>query len=63
MRRVVLTTSVSVHAASDEMVYSIERPGSILRDNRRLPRNSPEVQAVVKKRPMASDVALIAHLR
>ena len=52
-----------MHAASDEMVYSIERPGSILRDNRRLPRNSPEVQAVLKKRRMASDVALIAHLR
>jgi Phage tail lysozyme/Putative peptidoglycan binding domain len=60
--RVVLAPSVAVHAASDEVVYSFERPGAILRDNRRLPRTSPEVQAVFRARRQHSDTALKAYL-
>ncbi len=41
VRRVVLTTSVGVHAASDEMVYSFERPGAILRRQSETPAYQP----------------------
>ncbi len=47
---VVTNPSTTVDAASDEVVYNFEVPGSILENNAKLPRSDPRVQAVFAAR-------------
>ncbi len=59
---VVRKPDVTVEAASDEIVYSFEIPGSILdENNKRLPRDHSRVQKVFAERREHSRRALKAH--
>lgn len=47
---VVSAPDVTLNAASDDIVYRFEIPGSILSGGKKLPRDDPKVQAVFKQR-------------
>ncbi|MDQ3870337.1 MAG: phage tail tip lysozyme, partial [Chloroflexota bacterium] len=56
---VLTSPAVTAEAASDEVVYRFEVPGSVLDENRRLrPRSDPGVQAVFEERRRFSQQAL-----
>lgn len=59
---VVTNPTVTVHDASDEVVYSFEVPGSVLDGaGGKLPRSAPGVQAVFRERRAFADRALRLH--
>ncbi len=62
VQAVVSRPDVTVDDASDEVVYSFEKPGSILdEDGKRQPRTNPAVQAVFSARRVLSQQALTAY--
>jgi hypothetical protein len=60
LERALRAPGVAVNAASDEFVYTFERPARVLGPNGRLPRNHPNVQAVFAERRALSQAALRA---
>jgi hypothetical protein len=56
---VVKDVAVTLHAASDEIVYNFEIPGAILADGTKLPRADPRVQNVFQRRRGHSERALL----
>jgi len=64
--RVLRSPNVSINAASDEVVYRFETPGSVLTKTsprRLLPRDHPQVQAVFGERRAHSQRAWTAYLQ
>lgn len=60
VNRVLTNPAVTLEAASDEVVYNFERPGSVLDNGRSRPRSDPQVQEVFRVRRASSRRALQA---
>jgi hypothetical protein len=58
---VVSAADVTVDAASDEIVYRFEVPGSILSGGKKLPRDDPKVRAVFNQRRVHGHKALAEY--
>lgn len=58
---VVSAADVALDAASDDIVYRFEIPGSILSGGKKLPRDDPKVQAVFKQRRVHGHKALAEY--
>lgn len=61
VNRVLTNPAVTVDAASDEVVYNFERPGSVIENGRLLPRTDPRVQEVFRRRREHAQRALRAY--
>jgi LysM repeat protein len=62
VERVLTDPAVTVEAASDEVLYNFETPGSVIGPTGKLPRTDPAVQAVFVQRRALSRQALDVYL-